>query len=112
MIGNERTREMRRLYDVEGMTLRDIGVRFEISAERVRQLLQADGYTPRPSRFLKIKEPVEYEVEVTRIQTKTVVVSAISSKEARKAAPWKVNWKDGLPMRTVLKISKPVKIDP
>jgi len=112
MIGSERTREMRRLYDVDEMTLQDIGVRFGISRERVRQLLTADGYTPRPSKGGRPKEPLEFEVEVTRIQTKTVVVSAFSGREARDTAPFKVKWNDGLPMKTTYKISGAVRIDP
>lgn len=113
MIGEERTKEMRRLYDVEKMTLRDIADRFEVSPERVRQLLHADGYIPRPGGFQRtrpIPGPCDYEMKVTRIQTKSVVVSAISKWEAKNKALLQVKWDDGLPMRTTYKISRPVEI--
>jgi Sigma-70, region 4 len=101
----DRTRTMRRMYDDEQMTLREIGVRFGISAERVRQLLHADGYTPRrPQRAEQERD--WYEIEVTRIQVKRVAVLSSSVREAKEEALLQVNWEDGLPMKTTHKVRK------
>ena len=50
--GDERDAEIIRLRQVYHMTYQDIGNRFQITKERVRQILEANGVDPRyPYRF-------------------------------------------------------------
>ena len=48
----ERNREMVRLYAEEGLTLREIGERFNLSRKRVRQIAERAGVTPKASQVL------------------------------------------------------------
>lgn len=94
-----RATEMRRLYDEDGLSLREIGDKYAVSAERVRQILKKTGYTARirPEFQPRLRTVT---VRVTRVQVKEIEIEDYSEPLARERALKQIVFDDGLPMRT------------
>lgn len=73
----ERQREMYRLRTIEGLTLAEIGKRFGVGPERVRQLINrhihhTTGQIPNPGQISRTAAEIRRQAEMTRAQEHAV----------------------------------------
>jgi DNA-directed RNA polymerase specialized sigma24 family protein len=77
----ERQREMHRLRTEDGLTLREIGTRFGVGPERVRQLInrhihQTTGAIPNPGQLSRTAAEIRRQAELARAQEHAVELLA------------------------------------
>lgn len=77
----ERQREMHRLRTIEGLTLGEIGARFGVGPERVRQLINrhvrhTTGQIPNPGQLSRTAAEIRRQAELARAQEHAVELLA------------------------------------